>query len=56
VRWHKQDGSKETWYLKNSSLDTLHDDYLKQLLNEKSILLKDPDSSTLPITLPHLQH
>ncbi len=56
VRWHKQDGSKETWYLKNSSLDTLHDDYLKQLLNEKSILLRDPDSSTLPITLPHLQH
>ncbi|MFN5428017.1 MAG: hypothetical protein ACK5BO_08270 [Bacteroidota bacterium] len=55
IRWHKPDGSKQSWYLKNNNLDSLHNAYLSNLLNEKSILLKDPDSSTLPIALPHLQ-
>jgi hypothetical protein len=56
IRWHKPDGSEQTWYLKNSNLDSLHNAPLSELLNEKSILLKDPDSTTLPLALPHLQH
>ncbi|MCA6490307.1 MAG: hypothetical protein IM551_09810, partial [Chitinophagaceae bacterium] len=56
IRWHKPDGSEQTWYLKNSNLDSLHNAPLSELLNEKSILLKDPDSTTLPLALPHLQN
>lgn len=56
VRWDRPDGTQEKWYLKNNDLDSLHNTQLSNLLNEKSILLKDPDSTTLPSPLPHLQH
>lgn len=56
VRWHRPDGTQEKWYLKNNHLDSLHNVQLSNLLNENSILLRDPDSTILPAPLPHLQH
>ncbi|RYY00975.1 MAG: hypothetical protein EOO53_20375 [Gammaproteobacteria bacterium] len=41
IRWH-QNNNTTNFYLKNVLLDTISDDRLKKLLNEKSILLRVP--------------
>lgn len=42
VRWHQTNGGTKTFYLRNERLDTLQDSSLKGLLDEKSILLREP--------------
>jgi hypothetical protein len=42
IRWHKTDNTESTYFLKNLSLEALHDSSLLQLINEKSILSKNP--------------
>jgi hypothetical protein len=42
IKWHKTGGDVKTFYLKNELLDTLHNEQLKVLLDEKSILPKEP--------------
>ena len=47
IKWENEDKKVKTFYLKNESLDSLHDSQLKILLNEKSILLRDPNENLL---------
>jgi hypothetical protein len=42
LRWRKPNDSVSTYYLKNISLDALKDSSLLQLINEHSILTKNP--------------
>jgi len=42
IRWRKPNDSVSTYYLKNISLDALKDSSLLQLINEHSILTKNP--------------
>jgi len=48
VRWHQPNQPSQSWFLKNSPIDSLHNAYLSSLINESSILLKDPQLSLLP--------
>ena len=43
IRWHKPDQTVATYYLKNMVLDGMKDEQLLKLINEKSILLKNPE-------------
>ena len=47
ILWHKPDQTVATYYLKNMSLDKMKDTSLLQLINEKSILLKNPEEHLL---------
>lgn len=47
IKWENQDKKVKTFYLKNESLDSLNNPELKTLLNEKSILLRDPNENLL---------
>ncbi len=47
IKWHKTDGATQTFYLKNELLDTIRDERLKSLLDEKSILLREPADANL---------
>ena len=47
IRWHQSNLPTQTWYLKNSPIDSLHNSYLSSMLDEKSILLKDPSTGIL---------
>lgn len=44
IRWHQPNHPTQSWYLKNSPIDSLHNSYLSSMLDEKSILLKDPSA------------
>jgi hypothetical protein len=44
VSWHRENGQLKTFYLKNQLLDNLPDTSLRQLLDEKSILLRVPQA------------
>lgn len=43
IKWHKNQATTETFYLKNILLDSLKNPSLSNLINENSILLKDPE-------------
>jgi len=43
IKWHKNESSTESFYLKNIVLDSLKNPTLSNLINENSILLKDPE-------------
>lgn len=47
VQWTKKDSSKHKFYLKNVLLDSLNDPNLLALINEKSILTRNPEDSIL---------
>ncbi len=47
IHWIQPNKSKETFYLKNIPLDSLKNNLLKELINEKSILLKDPEDGLI---------
>ncbi len=47
VQWAKPDSSVQKFYLKNVLLDSLKDKRLLELINEKSILTRDPKDSLL---------
>ncbi len=47
ILWHKADNTVATYYLKNMSLEAMKDTSLLQLINEKSILLKNPKEHLL---------
>lgn len=47
VQWTKQDSSIHKFYLKNVLLDSLNDPNLLELINEKSILTRNPEDSIL---------
>ncbi|NDA62535.1 MAG: hypothetical protein EBX50_10885 [Chitinophagia bacterium] len=47
IRWHQPNHPTQSWYLKNSPIDSLHNSYLSSMLDEKSILLKDPSAGIL---------
>jgi len=47
IKWVKEDKTVATYYLKNMLLDEMKDAELLKLINEKSILLKDPDEYLL---------
>jgi hypothetical protein len=47
IKWIKEDKTVATYYLKNMLLDAMKDAELLKLINEKSILLKDPDEFLL---------
>jgi hypothetical protein len=47
VQWTKQDSSIHKFYLKNVLLDSLNDPNLLALINEKSILTRNPEDSIL---------
>jgi len=49
INWIQPNKPKETFYLKNISLDSLKDTSLKELIDEKSILLKDPEEGLVII-------
>jgi len=51
VRWHQPNLPTQSWFLKNSPIDSLHNSYLSSLINENSILLKDPLENLLPDSL-----
>ena len=47
VQWHKPDKRDTTFYLKNQLLDTLADGQLRKLLDENSILLREPQKGVI---------
>ncbi len=49
IHWIQPNKPKETFYLKNILLDSLKDSSLKQLIDERSILLKDPEEGLIII-------
>ena len=49
IKWIQLNKPKETFYLKNMSLDSLKNPSLQQLIDERSILLKDPEEGLLII-------
>lgn len=42
IRWQKNSGTTNTFYLKNMSLDSLQNPDMQHMIDETSILLKDP--------------
>jgi hypothetical protein len=53
VRWHQPNQPTQSWFLKNSPIDSLHNAYLSSLINESSILLKDPEMPFLSDSVPN---
>ena len=47
IKWHQKNNSVQTFYLKNSILDSTKNSQLYQLIDEKSILLKDPETGVI---------
>jgi hypothetical protein len=47
IKWHKNTESTQTFYLKNMFLDSLKNPTLSNLINENSILLKDPEEGLI---------
>jgi hypothetical protein len=47
IKWHKNSASTQTFYLKNMFLDSLKNPTLSNLINENSILLKDPEAGLI---------
>ncbi|THU31620.1 hypothetical protein FAM09_28780 [Niastella caeni] len=47
VNWHQANGSVKTFYLKNQMLDNLREATLKNLLDEKSIILREPQEGVI---------
>lgn len=47
IRWTRPDKSTQTFYLRNISLDTIQNVTLKKMIDEESILLKDPEDEVL---------
>lgn len=47
IHWLNKSGEKQTWFLKNSILDSLAEKKLIPLLNQNSILLKNPDEGII---------
>ncbi|MFP5041200.1 hypothetical protein [Parasediminibacterium sp. JCM 36343] len=47
IRWHKENKQIKTFYLKNELLDTIPFKEIRPLINEKSILFKDPEDSVM---------
>jgi len=47
IKWYKNQASTETFYLKNMLLDSLKNPILSNLIDENSILLKDPESGLI---------
>jgi len=47
IRWHQPNMPVQTFYLKNIYLDSLKNPSLTDLIDEKSILLKDPEPGLL---------
>jgi hypothetical protein len=43
IRWHQANQPVQTFYLKNMVLDSLNNPILMNLIDERSILLKDPE-------------
>ena len=42
IKWHQNKDNTQAYYLKNELLDTLRYEALKPLIDEKSLLLKEP--------------
>ncbi len=49
IRWYQPNKATEKCYLKNSSLDSINDSTLRNLIDERSILLKDPEEGLILI-------
>jgi hypothetical protein len=47
IKWTREDGSTRSFQLKNESLDGLPYEEAKALLNENSILLKEPEKGII---------
>lgn len=47
VQWKKKDGKTSTFYLRNELLDSLPNDTLRHLLDESSILPREPNTGLL---------
>lgn len=47
IKWIKPDNSMQVFQLKNIQLETIDSKKVQQLINEKSILLNEPDSSII---------
>ena len=47
IHWIQPNKTLQTFYLKNISLDSLKNPSLQQLIDEKSILLKDPEEGVI---------
>ena len=47
IRWHQDDDKVKTFFLKNELLDSLHNPSIRSLIDERSILLKDPQDSLI---------
>jgi hypothetical protein len=47
IKWYQKDNTVQTIYLKNTILDSTKNRQLYQLIDEKSILLKDPESGVI---------
>ncbi|MFN3299023.1 MAG: hypothetical protein ACK41Z_02410 [Sediminibacterium sp.] len=47
VKWHKANNDTQVFRLKNQFLDEMTDQKLKNLLDEKSILLRNPDDNLI---------
>ena len=47
IKWYQKDNAVQTIYLKNTILDSTKNRQLYQLIDEKSILLKDPESGVI---------
>lgn len=47
IKWHQPKQSIQTFYLKNMFLDSLKNPTLSNLINENSILLKDPEAGLI---------
>jgi hypothetical protein len=52
IRWKQEDGGMQEFRLKNILIDSLSPPQLRQLINEKSILLKDLEDTILLKKLP----
>lgn len=51
VEWEQGKGDMKKFYVRNELLDSLPDEELKQLIDEKSILLREPQQALL-LTIP----
>lgn len=47
IKWHQKNNEVQTFYLKNTILDSTKNPQLYQLIDDKSILLKDPETGVV---------
>ena len=47
IKWYQKNNTVETFYLKNTILDSAKNTTLYSLIDEKSILLKDPEAAVI---------